>query len=508
MSAVEVRDRLGDRFRLLRGSERAAGAAADAATRGGLVVRPVDRRRARAAAQRIGLLRRVRPGGASLGGRRRRRRRRAGAARLAWSASRSWSSTTPPPTRDTACSRPSGSSPKSSCPTPAGSSGMRDRHAAHFAAEAVDCAGSTGTGPGWRDAVDWVEIELGNLRAAFRWSAQRGELEVATDIAAHAALMGFSVQLFETVGWAEELLPAATAADVRRLPRLYTAAGYACFVGRAEAAAANAHRATELETRPGYDPASPATRRSSRRSARSTAATSIATSSSPARWRRSRRRVAGYGIAAYVDGLQSAGRVDEALELADAAVAAARELGNPYWIAYTLWIVGLAIVEGRPEARTAAWDEGVELRARAPRQVLRGLHRPRRGASAHLRRRARGCPGAVRPRHRLVPPGWQRAAAHHHAGQRARALRTYRPPRAAATLLGAISRESASFHHVPELVDLGDRLARSSARSDRASSRRPGRRSTSTMPRPTRGSRSSSLASAHPAGPPTRSRPA
>ena len=29
---------------------------------------------------------------------------------------------------------------------------------------------------------------------------------------------------------------------------------------------------------------------------------------------------------------------------------------------------------------------------------------------------------------------------------------------AAATLLGAISREPASFHHVPELVDLGDRL--------------------------------------------------
>ena len=54
-------------------------------------------------------------------------------------------------------------------------------------------------GPGWRDAVDWVEIELGNLRAAFRWSAERGELEVATDIAAHAALMGFSVQLFETL---------------------------------------------------------------------------------------------------------------------------------------------------------------------------------------------------------------------------------------------------------------------------------------------------------------------
>ena len=55
-------------------------------------------------------------------------------------------------------------------------------------------------------------------------------MSVATDIAARGALLGFSVPLFETVGWAEELLPAAAAADVRRLPRLYTGAGYACFI--------------------------------------------------------------------------------------------------------------------------------------------------------------------------------------------------------------------------------------------------------------------------------------
>ncbi len=138
----------------------------------------------------------------------------------------------------------------SSCRSPADSHGMRDRHAAYFAASASHRY-QNWNGPGWRAAVDWVEIELDNLRTAFRWSMQRGDLDVATDVAAHAALMGFSVQLFETLGWAEELLPAATAAaDVRRLPRLYTGAGYACFAGRAEAAAANAHRATELETDP------------------------------------------------------------------------------------------------------------------------------------------------------------------------------------------------------------------------------------------------------------------
>ena len=31
-------------------------------------------------------------------------------------------------------------------------------------------AGSAGTARRWRDCVDWLEVELANLRAAFRWS--------------------------------------------------------------------------------------------------------------------------------------------------------------------------------------------------------------------------------------------------------------------------------------------------------------------------------------------------
>ena len=126
---------------------------------------------------------------------------------------------------------------------------VRDRHAAHFASEAA-LRWERWNGPDWRDEVDWVQVELANLRSAFRWSVDRGQVAVATDVAAHAALMGFSVELFETIGWAEALLEEAARADVRRLPRLYAAAGYACFVGRAAAATANAHRATELEARP------------------------------------------------------------------------------------------------------------------------------------------------------------------------------------------------------------------------------------------------------------------
>ena len=93
----------------------------------------------------------------------------------------------------------------------------RARHARHFAQQAAD-RWERWNGPGWRDAVDWIEVELGNLREGYQWSARHHEVAVATDIAAHAALIGFSVQLFETLAWAEELLEPASAADVTPSP--------------------------------------------------------------------------------------------------------------------------------------------------------------------------------------------------------------------------------------------------------------------------------------------------
>ena len=234
----------------------------------------------------------------------------------------------------------------------------RDRHAAHFAALAVT-RWDEWDGPGWRRAVDWVDLELGNLRSAYQWSARRGDIDVATDIAAHAALMGFSVQLFETLAWAEELVPAATDADVPRLARLCTGAGYACFVGRAQAARANAHRATELERDPRYDGCAPGY-------ASFIEALGAVYCGDLDRYVELTAEVAqrygaerGYAIAAYVDGLQSSGRVEEALALTEESVAVARRVGNPYWIAYALWIAGMAFSKADVGRSFAAWDEGV-----------------------------------------------------------------------------------------------------------------------------------------------------
>ena len=312
------------------------------------------------------------------------------------SASRSSSPTTPPPARATACSRRSASSPRTASPRPASAS-ERATGTPPTSRARPPREWDRWDGPGWRDAVDWVELELGNLRAGFRWSAERGEVEVATDIAAHAALMGFSVQLFETLAWAEELLDAASAADV--------AGSRACTPRRlrllrrpAEAARANAHRATELEADARYDPCEPGY-------ATFIEALGQVYCGDLDRYIELTGEVArrygaerGYGLASYVDGLQSAGRVEEALALTEESVAAARALGNPYWISYALWIAGMAFSRSDRPAGAGGLGRGGRLRPRAPRPVLRGLPRPRRGPPAHLRRRARGGAGAVRAR--------------------------------------------------------------------------------------------------------------
>ena len=187
---------------------------------------------------------------------------------------------------------------------------LRDRHAAHFATEAA-LRWERWNGPGWPDEVAWVQAELANLRAAFRWSVERGQVEVATDVAAHAALMGFSVELFETIGWAEALLeeaaacrrPATAPAVRRRGVCLLRRAGRGRDARTPTAPPSWSH---EVAT----SPANPDTPRSSRLLDRCTAAIWTATSSSPVRWRALPGPGQAYGIAAYVDGLQSAGRVE------------------------------------------------------------------------------------------------------------------------------------------------------------------------------------------------------
>ncbi len=234
----------------------------------------------------------------------------------------------------------------------------RDRHAARFAFEAV-ARWSHWNGPGWRDCVDWLEVELANLRAAFQWSRARGDVERAADIAAHAALMGASIQVFETVAWAQELLVDAKRADVRHLPRLYTGAAWGCFTGRPGEAVAAAQAAAALETDPRYEACEPGL-------SGLIEALAHVYDGHLERYLEVAQRVAAlpghpraWGLSLLLDGLQASGRVDQALALSDDAMLAARALGNPYFIAYAYWTAGSAHQHTHPGEALALWREGL-----------------------------------------------------------------------------------------------------------------------------------------------------
>jgi predicted ATPase/DNA-binding CsgD family transcriptional regulator len=333
----------------------------------------------------------------------------------------------------------------------------RDRHAAYLAAAAAR-RWERWNGPQWRTQVDWVQVELANLRSAYRWSLDRGHVETATEVAAHAALMGFSVELFETIGWAEAALEVAERSDVRWLPRLYAAAGYACFVGRAEMATANAHRATELEGRPGYESCEPGY-------ATFIEALGQVYCGNLDRYVELTREVAAlpgqgqaYGIAAYVDGLQSSGRVEEALQLAESALTAARDLGNPYWLTYTLWIVGLAYSKADPERALRTWDEAVTYLGEHDVRFFEGFL-ARDAALLHT------SDGQLETALSLFGTSIEAFVRSGAVAQLVISLASLPAlferldrPSVAKTLIGAMAREEGSSHHVPGLADLEGRL--------------------------------------------------
>jgi predicted ATPase len=111
----------------------------------------------------------------------------------------------------------------------------RAAHARHFAGrEAAVLA--LWDSPRQPDAYDWFTVELANLRAAFRWAADQGDLDAAAAIATYATLLGVAVENYEPIAWAEELIEPAHAVDHSRLATLYVLAAQCWMPGRIEEA--------------------------------------------------------------------------------------------------------------------------------------------------------------------------------------------------------------------------------------------------------------------------------
>jgi tetratricopeptide (TPR) repeat protein len=111
----------------------------------------------------------------------------------------------------------------------------RTAHARHFAGREADVL-ALWDSPRQREAYSWFTVELANLRTAFRWAADQGDLDVAATLATYAALLGQSVEQYEPIAWAEELIEPARAVDHPRLAFLYVMASLCWNPGRIEAA--------------------------------------------------------------------------------------------------------------------------------------------------------------------------------------------------------------------------------------------------------------------------------
>ena len=70
----------------------------------------------------------------------------------------------------------------------------RTAHARYFAGREADIL-ALWDSPRQREAYDWFTIELANLRTAFRWAADHGDLDVAATIATYAAWLGFGSKI-------------------------------------------------------------------------------------------------------------------------------------------------------------------------------------------------------------------------------------------------------------------------------------------------------------------------
>ena len=112
---------------------------------------------------------------------------------------------------------------------------VRSAHARYFAEREADIM-ALWDSPRQREAYDWFTIELANLRTAFRWAADHDDLDVAANIATYAGFLGYLVENYEPIAWAEELIEPARATDHPRLAFLYVIASQCWMAGRIEAA--------------------------------------------------------------------------------------------------------------------------------------------------------------------------------------------------------------------------------------------------------------------------------
>ena len=231
-------------------------------------------------------------------------------------------------------------------------------HARHFAGRETDIL-ALWDSPRQREAYDWFSVELANLRTAFRWAADQGDLDVAAPIATYAAWVGFQTENYEPIAWAEELIEPARAVDHPRLAALYVVAEFCYMAGRIEAAVGYSDAAQEVI---GIDCAELPF------GLEGLLGGSYVAIGHPERWIRwCRAQLArgrdthGYTRASLVILLTVTGSGEEAMAAANGLIDAAEATGNPCVLSFALLAYGLAVHDADPFRSRDALRRGLVI---------------------------------------------------------------------------------------------------------------------------------------------------
>jgi predicted ATPase len=132
---------------------------------------------------------------------------------------------------------------------------IRAVHARYFAGREADIL-ALWDSPRQQDAYDWFTVERANLRTAFRWAVDQGDLDAAATIATYVPVLGGLFHSSEPIAWAEELIAQARAVNHPRLASLYAIASLCCMAGRIEEAVGYAEAAQSVSGSGGDEVAS------------------------------------------------------------------------------------------------------------------------------------------------------------------------------------------------------------------------------------------------------------
>jgi tetratricopeptide (TPR) repeat protein len=235
---------------------------------------------------------------------------------------------------------------------------IRAAHSRYFAGREADIL-ALWDSPRQRAAYDWFTVELANLRTAFRWAADHGDLDVAAAIATYAGWLGDCVQTLEPIAWAEELIEPARAVDHPRLAALYVIASLCFRTGRIEAAV-------------GYSDAGQIVLGRSRDAPpfgiEAWLGVVYPVIGQPERWAElcraqlARRRDTHVHIRSWmVNALALAGSGGEAMDCADGLIEAAEATGNPFLLPLALTAYGLAFRDADPVGALDALGRGLVI---------------------------------------------------------------------------------------------------------------------------------------------------